>query len=391
MASGTMASFDVDAWQIGRGPNPPSGYNLKGTPFDEYWNDLPSFASSNTLKVHGHSFLGRMAVLKFLMYDMDSALLWESSCGGNREWHWLWGYAAQLDWQHRSSRLAIGDDQKDSDSLSSSSWWNYMNFCFTVCILLGAEKSGVLESRVAVLDKVSEELVSHDPAVQKCIESWERLFRDGYQTFKTSMLLNDGPTNVGKLRFEFQQQVWMSHTDVIRYTMLDTLSPRVTQLLAYLPEPECKFGNGWCRMVEILAACCIPTDLVTLIQDGAGFLPIEIVTDDRFKQWQENGATLSTVESRRFKSVLVTRQLLSASTQSLQWIAGFWRRVVRTNTISRSIPHTLQDLAQGSPMVKLKQTARIVYLFCRPRGGQEWTAFTVFVAAFAALVKTRLS
>jgi hypothetical protein len=367
-----MTQFDIDAWQIGRGTNPPGGYSMEGTPFDEYWNNLPSLKNEERiLHVNGHSFQGRMAVLKFLIFEIDPASLWSDE---NREWHWLWAYAAQLDWQHRSGRLHIGEEQlpENSDKLSTTSWWNYMNFLFSVCILLGAQQSGLIQVESIQLDRESDEFVTEDPAVQQCISSWERLFRNAYQTFKENMSSQPlSNRDVADSRFEFQRNAWMAHTNVIRYTIgldssnLERMTPRLKKLLDHLPEPERKFGLGWCRMVEILAACCFPTDLVALIEDGAGNLPIEIVTDERFEEWST--CKLKGQALKRFESILVTHSLLSTSDTSLHRIVRFWHHVVRTSDISRAMPATIKELSNGTLLVKLKQVTRILFLFARPR------------------------
>jgi hypothetical protein len=118
-------------------------------------------------------------------------------------------------------------------------------------------------------------------------------------------------------------------------------------------------------MVEVLAACCFPTDLVTLIQDGAGNLPLEIVTDERFEEWST--CNLKGQELKRFKSILVTHSLLSTSDKSLHRMVRFWHRVVRTYRISRAMTATIKDLSNGTLLVKLKQVTRILFLFARPR------------------------
>lgn len=217
-----MAQLDIDAWHIGRGTIPPGGYSIKGTAFEEYWNELPSLKNEGKmLQVNGHSFRGRMAVFKFLVHEMDPAPLWG---GEDREWHWLWAYAAQLDWQHRSGRLHIRETgqppPENGDELSNESWWSYMNFLFSICVLLGAHQSGAIQVESIQLDKESDELVTGDPAVQKCISSWEHVFRNAYQTFverMSSQPLSD--REVADSRFEFQRNAWMAHTNVIRYTI----------------------------------------------------------------------------------------------------------------------------------------------------------------------------
>lgn len=386
-------SFDIDSWQTGQGSNPPSNNTLKGTPFVEYWNELPSLQhdSSNktTLSVQGHSFKGRMAVLKYLMYDMDndSVNLW----GSNREWHWLWGYASQLDWQHRSGRLNVdGLDSNDTDTISTRSWWNYMNFCFSVCILLGAQQSGNGIEHIE-LDKASQELVSNDFCIQQCIASWKHLFETAYQEYKDTMKsMTASSKEFGSVRFKLQQKVWIAHTSVIHYTIAGPkVSPRAAELLQKLPQPEQDFGLGWCRMVEIIAACTFPTDLVSLLQDGAGFLPLQIVTCEYLDEWEQS-TTLHGPEARRYNSVVVTHELLTSSAESLHRMASFWQRIVRTNDVSRAMPRTIRELATGTTRIKLQQLTRLFYLYVRPREVMEWSiAVTLLSILTAATARAR--
>ena len=388
---------DIDTWQAGQGPDPPGGgYTIKGTPFEGYWTDLPSLWSNSatdktTLVVQGHSFWGRMAVLKYLMYNDDS--LW----GENHEWHWLWGYASQLDWQHRSGRLAIGrqgtSDDDDEDVISTQSWWNYMNFCFSVCILLGAERGGVLVGVKRIqLDEASQDFVTNDCAIQKCIASWQHLFETAYGVYAENVKGVDiSSKDFGSARFALQQNVWIAHTSVIQYTIgedssnINTMSPRAAELLQLLPIPERNFGLGWCRMVEIIAACTFPTDLVSLLQDGAGFLPLRVVTEKQIKEWQSS-RDLQDPDSRRFNSVEVTHKLLKASAASLHRMAAFWQRVVCSNDISRAMPTTIKQLANGMFHEKLHQMSRIMYLYARPRGMLEWSILIAFLSTWALVM-----
>ena len=369
-------------------------FSIQSTPFEEYWHQLPPMQkqpSSTTLSVQGHSFQGRMAVLKYLIYEMndDSTRLW----GENHEWHWLWGYSSQLDWQHRSGRLAFGGNiQSDNDDLiSTDSWWNYMNFCFSVCILLGAYRSGVLNGIEEIqLDPASQELVDNDKAVQECISAWQGMFEMAYPRYASIITKKNVtiPSNeYGNARFQLQQQIWTAHTQVICRTIgnasdaASCKSLRAAKLLQLLPTPEQEFGLGWCRMVEIIAACTFPTDLVSLLQDGAGFLPLTIVTPTCLQEWQ-TASNLSEPEAKRWKSVQATHKLLVSSRESVSRMASICQRIVRSNTVSRSMPATIQLLSHGSPSVKLQQLGRLLYLFIRPRGMLEWS----IVAAMLTIV-----
>jgi hypothetical protein len=269
--------FDVDAWQVGIGERE----DLEGTCFESYWKQLK--ISGDVFD--GFSFLGRMSIYKYLIFELDKPLLWNKA---KNFWifHWLWGYCAQLDWQHRSGRLHIGTSKEDvvADEISPKSWWGYMNFAFSVCILLGAEKAGLTHGTRIKLDKVSQNLVMHDKNIQQCIECWADLFREPYSRYKSAVQhCNELGSDFVNARFEFQKEIWKAHTGVIHATVGSELqhlkNPKISEMLELLPDAERKFGLGWSRMVELLAGMCFPTHLQTLRRDGAGYLPVGLVTD----------------------------------------------------------------------------------------------------------------
>ena len=122
-------------------------------------------------------------------------------------------------------------------------------------------------------------------------------------------------------------------------------------------------------MVEILAASVFPTDLVTLLYDGAGFLPTVVLTDARWSELQRRGAKeLTGAEKCRFTSVLATHDLVAMPERSLEKMTAFWRRVVRTYKTSRTMPSTVVKLFHGNAFVKFYQVFRVLGLFVQPRG-----------------------
>ncbi len=326
--------LDLDAWQSGQGPD--AAISLEGTPFAGYWEDLPSLiipkptGSSSTfdedggkdhpitLAVDGYSFRGRMSVYRFLIFLADgeqhSVSLWQRSTS-LREFHWLWAYAAQLDWQHRSGRLSSLVTAKEPtqdtstkttphpDRIDVNSWWGYMNFSFSVAILLALEKTGWLsetlggEKKTPVLiqlDPVSQELVDNDVCVQKCIAAWENMFRHAYAEYRSIILGNREISQKEYLnaRFHLQKEVWKAHTAVIDGC---DGGERYEALVSQMPMPEELFARGWARMVSILAAACFPMDLITLKKDGAGFLPLQIISNSTWQEWQAQAEQLTGV------------------------------------------------------------------------------------------------
>ena len=372
---------------------------LNGTFYEQYWeSQLPELAqlSSTTkkgnqngiLKVDGHSFLGRMAIYKYLIQDWENMFtdasleqLWGSPV---HEGHWLWAYAAQLDWQQRSLRLSesllikngINEVTTKFDGrIATSSWWGYMNFCFSVAVLLGAinaSNNGSNHCDVEI-DEESQKLLKEDLACQKCVHIWQQLFLNVYPAYKEkirSALTNDGglhdDDNLQSIRFQFQQEIWKAHTSIIETAVN---SPKSKALLGLLPEPERKFGLGWARMVDILAASTFPTDLITIVKDGTGFLPFHIVTDQVAADWIQIDAR---TDQRSFselchqRAVETTHRLVDLRDNIFDLVVKFWSRVVRDAKASRNMPSRVNRIVHGSWQDKIVEFAKVLFLFLRP-------------------------
>jgi hypothetical protein len=392
----SLPAFDVDAWQSGIGERD----TLQGTCFESYWETLRS--SGTTTTFDGFSVLGRMAMYKYLIFELDEPSTWNKI---RNFWlfHWLWGYGAQLDWQYRSGRLSVGSDDdgefnRNGDRISTRSWWGFMNFCFSVCILLGAEKAGLIAQGKVTLDNKSIELVERNESVRACIDQWSDLFREPYRMYKNAVSnLNQESHEFAMARFQFQKEIWKAHTAVIYATMghqrKDADNEQLRQMLQLLPEPEQKFGLGWCRMVELLASLTYPTHMRTLMRDGAGYLPVTIVTPELLKEWQKSVSALSKCDRRRLESIQVTHKLCRAPHRALLLVAGFYYGVVQTPEIAESMPRTIVTMTSGSPVEKFQQMIRLLALFGRPflshllpRGLLEWTLASAVVAVAALAV-----
>jgi hypothetical protein len=388
-----------EKWQVGQGDSELMNKHslkewLNGTFYEQYWeSQVPAITLSSetgkenqiaTLQVDGHSFLGRMAIYKYLIQDWedifsDASLeqLWGSQV---HEGHWLWSYAAQLDWQQRSLRLSEtpregnNEVQMTSDGrIATSSWWGYMNFCFSVAVLLGAinaSNKGSNHCRVEI-DEESQKLLNEDLACQKCVFIWEQLFSSVYPAYREKIrsALIDGrlhDDSLQSLRYQFQQEIWKTHTRIIETAVN---SPKSKALLMLLPEPERKFGLGWARMVDILAASTFPTDLVTIVKDGTGFLPFHIVTDQVVADWKKID---SSTDRRSFselchqRAVETTHRLADLNDKMFDRVVKFWSRVVRDRKASRNMPRRVNRLVHGSWQDKIVELAKVLILFLRP-------------------------
>ncbi len=135
-----------------------------------------------------------------------------------------------------------------------------------------------------------------------------------------------------------------------------------------LPLSEQKFAAGWGRMVHIIGAACFPTDLVTLKQDGGGFLPLEILLNEDTTHWTANVSIAPNYDDAcRQRTILATFDLVDMQPWKLQRMIGFWKRVAYSEEISRRLPRVIVNLCHGTVWTKLRQLGLLMNLFFRPR------------------------
>lgn len=349
-------------------------------------SNSPSFEDYNNLvriRFDAFSFKGRMSVYKFLIEEIDPAILWNEPF---REYHWLWAYGAQLDWQQRSGRLALravnGYDYSLTDRINPQSWWGYVNFCLSVAILLGLEKSQLLAQRfpgkqiVIEMDNISTNLLKNDPAVQAIIDIWGSFFREGYSYYGAS-ILSDDPQRLTdpewlQKRHALQSHCWKAHTETLYAAQSGTT---YFDLLALMPMPEEAFGKGWAQLVDVLAAMNVPTDLKTLCCDGAGYLPKGLLTEQYWNDLSKHGPrSLSANEKRQVATVRLCQQI-GFRQRIPRSILSFWRCIARHAQVYRTLPRTINELYHGTLWQKLRQSLRVLFLF--PKQG-DWIALAVF-------------
>ena len=167
-------------------------------------------------------------------------------------------------------------------------------------------------------------------------------------------------------RFLLQKEVWKAHVEVIHSNKSNEHSE---VLLTLMPMAERGFGQDWARMVEVLAACVFPTDLVSLIYDGAEFLPTEVLTNECWAELTSRNKRKQLTGPQKFHSAstLATHDMVKMPLPLLQMIVLFWSRVFRDHQTSRTMPGTVVKLVHRSPLVQLGQVLRVLGLFLQPR------------------------
>lgn len=379
--------FDLARWQAG------GTASFAETAFAPYWDELPSPPT-----IDASRFSHRQAVYKQLI----------ASTGGEREWgagaehHPLWAYAAQLDWQRRSGRLSGG---ADADRISPTSWWGLMNYCFCICVLLGASEAGLVPPpRLAA----GSEAPLASASVRGCVQAWAGFWRDDYAAFAT---WHDGwrdhpaggaastrrrRAELRRRREALQRQVWKAHTRTVELAL--TASTADFDLLRVMPAAERDFGVGWCRAVELLAAANWDTSLAAIRRDGAGYLPSAPLRDagpapgdrddpgddpsppDRALSGGGEGARRGREVEREAATAAAMQQLASAPQWSLRLAALWLRRVARWRAARERMARTITNLTIEKRWVPLA-CMRLVALALAPRSVVEVVVVVAWLAA----------
>ena len=207
-------------WQAG-------GTAWEETPFSRFWDSLPD---ARAVELDGFKVSHRHAMWKLLIdcpAGGGDAVWGGKECNGRRENHWLWAYAAQLDWQQSSGRLSAPTnaptDNPDTtiygDRISVDSWFGGMNFCFCVCMLQGAADAGVVPQ--PRLTAATVETLSL-PNVKACTAVWERFWRTDHAELiaaanaaSATLAADELDRELERLREEHQRRVWEAHSAII--------------------------------------------------------------------------------------------------------------------------------------------------------------------------------
>ena len=345
-----MLAFDAARWQAG------GGLTWEQTAFPSFWSNLPTFDSS---PLDGFKVSERHAVYKHLIASTGGEPLWGNRC----EHHWLWAYSAQLDWQQQSGRL---NADRTANAIMPNSWFGIMNFCFCICVLLGAAQAGVVPT--PTLTAETAELLNA-PGIASCTETWAEFWAVEHSSFVEAASAAAGDdAKLDELRDDFQRKVWRAHTRTIEGGMLAS-----EDLLNALPADERAFSLGWTRMVELLASVNWSTSLATLQKDGIGYLPSEVLQDEAVLEGMRTSAP------KERAAVLASQQLGKMPLPLLKLVAAFWRRVARWRFARRRMPATLANLTYEKRRLPLS-LARLVVLAALPKSVIEAAAAALALA-----------
>lgn len=365
-SSSSLTPTELARWQAGRVTWEESG-------FSRFWGGLP--ALSELPVVDAYKVAHRHACYKHMITSEStggSALF-----GRDSQHHWLWAYAAQLDWQDGSGRLNPASASAPG-AIDPDSWWQIMNFMFSICVLRGASDAGLVAAPVAFTEDT--EAFLRRPAVDVCSACWRDFFQYDHAEFVAAARQVpreaefEGELDV--LREDLQRAVWRAHKRAMESGLMVS-----SEALSALPPDEASFGRGWVNTVDLLASVCWQTSLATLLRDGLGYLPWKRLTPGAL-------AALDADAPKEATSVRAAMALsaLRPEGRRLAFACGFWRRVAHWQKARRRMPETLYNLTYGKRLLPLA-LARLLALAAAPRSRGEaagWLLITGAAAAAAA-------
>ena len=362
--NGSAVDFDLDQWQAG------GITSFSQTCFAEYWSTLPSIITSDDTEgisdnlADPYDFSHRMALGKYLIEHTGGEEIWGSAGDGYCFKHWVWGYLAQLDWQHRSGRFEDPSKWQDTvldgssvnygNEISKKSWWGYVNLNFSFAAYCGAAEAGLVPTI-----SLSDESLKDDVCFQTCVKLWKDFWKNDHAAFLASCSANKEKDDDDdeQSTLTLYRALWLTHTDIIKTSLKYS-----KELQDILPKEDRGVGLGWCNMVELLSSTNWPLlSLDALYKFGAGYLPTMRLVGPRTVQWMKENRSLE------YTTINSLYQLMDTSENTMGRACRFFARVSRWRFARNKLPRTLHVLTHGNPIQKCLALTRVVVLALSPR------------------------
>jgi hypothetical protein len=271
-----------------------------------------------------------------------------------------------------------------------------MNFCYSVCLLLGAFEAGVLDpsiDEIELVDDFSNHLVRTDPIVRRVIDAWATFWKDEVrtfvaETFKLAKTEDSSRTRTLSTSRQFERlydamnvREWAVHSLVFRLAVFEaTKGALPKRMMDSMPNSERKFALGFCKIVELFAALNWRTDLTTTLENGPGYMPLEVLHDGDHKA-AAGRAQPSPAEQKRQTTVVEMHKLSLVGTESLGAMVSFWRRVGRWQSVRTHAGTTIHNLTHGTLWQKTQELSRVCLYFWLPASRWESTVWAIAAAA----------
>ena len=275
----------------------------------------------------------------------------------------LWGLPLQHGWQFLSGRLVSveDNDENNSTSISTDSWWGSMNYYLSVLPYLGAMDVGLAP---AISIKYNPDPTVFCDTISQCendVRPWSEFFQYVNDT-RDSCASGDNDdskydVNNGKMKgiktpiadaidFNLTQGMesllgllWTAHLHSI-----DSALPKFAEKLKLLPEPEQRFGSSWATIVDFIAATFFPCDMPTtdVLQN---LLPPRVLQDG------DKAPFISDFSRLQNRAVLFIDGLDALNTVTKGAIEEWWSNKAMVTEPDRALGREMITLGVYRPVV----------------------------------------
>jgi hypothetical protein len=293
--------------------------------FAPLWRDLPALSEP----LDPFDFRQRMAVYKLLIDRTNPRQIF----GADNAMNIFWGYASQLEWQHRSGRLTSPDTPPGR--ITPESWWGSCNYALSILPLIAAMCAGTIPPLEILLPAGYPHKFAAGggragafvvpPAFDAGMSAWQDYFRQ-VETFPGG--------DVEPLRFAS----WRAHLLTIT-----AASALYADDAARYSTAERSFGAGWIRMVDFLGVAAWRTDLNYMLEFGQGVLPERMMTD------ADRHGSIADMNAQTNANLKNIAQLGSQSPLRYGLSLWLWKRAMRTRQARAEAPKMLDATFNPTP------------------------------------------
>jgi hypothetical protein len=302
------------------------------------WAELPQMEGS----VDPFSYRERMAVYKALIQGMNATGVF----GAENEWNVFWGYVFQLDWQRVSGRLTLKDTSEGR--IDPNSMWGYGNYTLSVIPYIAAAQVGIVPE-IELLPPSDKSEVEYPvgggrAGAYKIPAIFEEALQVWREFFQFALAFEPG-RDIEPIR----ARQWKAH-----HRSLTAAEAGIRVLgTRYSSRDELDFLIGWIRMVDFLGSAAWRTDLIYMLENGIGTLPMRQITDT------DVPGKIADMDQRVNNNVRNIIGLTRQSKRRFDFNLYLWKRAMRTRQARDEVLPMLDATFNPSPQ-NVKERRRLL-------------------------------
>ncbi|CAF1542502.1 unnamed protein product [Adineta ricciae] len=234
------------------------------------WHTVPSTLNEYPLINNSYRLIDpwyyphRLGLYKILI-DVTTPLM--PFCTSSNASNILFAFPSQFGWQFESNRLFTNGTL----NISLNSWWASANYYLSVIPFLAAVDVGLIPNttfQIVQQENFCSNAIDCLKQVPKAMNRWREFF---------SLLQEcSGDFNNRILDTRYLGPMWHAYQGSIENAV-----PLIESKLAFLPSnAERSFGQGWARLLGLIAMARKNTNLYETLKNQRAFLPFRMLSDN---------------------------------------------------------------------------------------------------------------